>query len=279
MNMSTPARTTLRQSPRHVGEAVAHSNAFEALARAGFVARGLLYGIIGVLAIKLALGAGGKLTNQQGALRTVAHQPFGKPLLVLVALGLGGYALWRLTRAALGHGPEASDSGFDRVAALGSGVVYALFCVLAIEILVGSTGGSSNPHKATAGILGWPAGPELIGIAGAVMIGIAAYQGYRGVTHDFLKDSKTEKMSPALRRWITIIGTFGHLSRMAVFGLIGIFLIKAAADYDPRKAVGIDGALGKLTSTNNGHVLLAVVAAGLIAFATYSWSDALYRRI
>lgn len=278
IRMSTPAET-LTPSPRRVGEAVAHSNAFEVLARAGFVARGLLYGIIGVLAIKLALGAGGKLTNQQGALRTVASQPFGKVMLVLVAVGLGGYALWRLTRAALGHGPEASDSGFDRVAALASGLVYALFCAFAVEILVGANGRTSNPHKTTAGVLGWPAGPELVGITGAVMIGIAAYQGYRGLTRDFLKDSKTEQMSSTVRRWIQVIGTFGHLSRMVVFGLIGIFLIKAAVDYQPRRAVGVDGALAKLTTTNHGHVLLAVVATGLIAFALYSWSDARYRRI
>src|SRR5690242_14728410 len=102
------------------GEQVVHADAFELFARAGFVARGVIYAIIGVLAVKVALGAGGKTTNQQGALRTIAHQPFGKFLLVAVAIGLAGYSLWRLTRAAVGHGPEGSDSGFDRLAALGS---------------------------------------------------------------------------------------------------------------------------------------------------------------
>jgi hypothetical protein len=85
---------------------------------AGFVARGLIYGTIGILAVKLAVGAGGKATSQQGALKTIAQQPFGKVLLILVAIGLAGYALWRILRALLGHGPEASDSGFERVAAL-----------------------------------------------------------------------------------------------------------------------------------------------------------------
>src|SRR6476469_310230 len=106
---------------RHGGEKVVRSGAFEVLARAGFVARGLIYGIIGILAIKLALGAGGKTTNQQGALKTIANQPFGKVLLILVAIGLGGYAVWRLLRALLGHGPEASDSGFERLSGFASG--------------------------------------------------------------------------------------------------------------------------------------------------------------
>jgi fumarate reductase subunit D len=100
------------------GEKVARSRSFEWLARSGFVARGLIYGIIGILAIKLAIGVGGTTTNQQGALKTIAHQPFGKVLLILVAIGLAGYALWRLLHALLGHGPEDSDSGFERIAAL-----------------------------------------------------------------------------------------------------------------------------------------------------------------
>ena len=97
---------------------------FELLARGGFVARGAVYGIIGILALKLAFGIGGKATDQKGALETLAQQPFGKVLLILVAVGLAGYALWRFVRAALGHGVEATnESGFDRVAALSSGVV------------------------------------------------------------------------------------------------------------------------------------------------------------
>src|SRR5712671_6849428 len=124
-------------------ETFVQSSAFEMLSRAGFVARALIYGIIGILALKLALGHGGKVTNQQGALHTVAHQPFGKLLLTLVAIGLGGYSLWRLVRAAIGHGPEGADKGFDRLAALGSGIAYGVLCALAVEILLGSGSGSS----------------------------------------------------------------------------------------------------------------------------------------
>jgi fumarate reductase subunit D len=263
------------------GEQVARSRGFEWLARAGFVARGLIYGIIGILAIKLAVGAGGTTTNQQGALKTIAHQPFGKVLLILVAIGLGGYALWRLLHALLGHGPEGSDGAFDRLAAFGSGVVYAGLCVIAVEILLGSgsSGGSGNAHKTTAGVFGWPGGAWLVGIAGAVLIGVGLYQGYRGLSKDFLKDSKTEQMSPRVREWIEWIGSFGHLARMVVFGLVGIFLIKAAIDFNPNKAVGLDGALAKIAHASYGPFLLGIVAAGLIAFGVYSLSDARYRRI
>src|SRR5258706_8791880 len=109
--MDNSRSTRALGSPKIAGESFVQSRAFEWLSRAGFVARALVYAIIGILALKLAFGAGGKLTDQQGALETVAHQPFGKILLTLVAIGLGGYSLWRFVRAAIRHRPEGSDSG------------------------------------------------------------------------------------------------------------------------------------------------------------------------
>jgi fumarate reductase subunit D len=282
--VSVQIRTETRRSVREAqggGDKIARSRGFEWLARSGFVARGVVYGIIGILAIELALGVGGTTTNQQGALKTIAHQPFGKVLLILVAIGLAGYALWRLLHALLGHGPEASDTTFERVDALGSGIGYAGLCVIAVEIVLGSasSGGSGNTQQTTAGVLGWPAGAWLVGIAGAVLIGIGLFQGYRALSKDFLKDSKTEQMSAKVRNWIEWIGSFGHVARMVVSGMVGVFLIKAAFDYNPSNAVGLDGSLAKLAHASYGPFLLAIVAAGLIAFGVYSLSDARYRRI
>ena len=277
------ANISIKQDPvrsaRRTGEHVARSSGFEWMARAGFVARGAVYIVIGILAIKLAAGSGDANPSQQGALKAVAAEPFGKVLLVLIAIGLAGYAVWRLVRALLGHGPDGADSGLDRVAAVASGVVYSVLCALAVEILVGSGGGSGNAKSATAGVLGWPAGTWLVGIAGAVFVGVGLYQGYRGVSKDFLDDSKTEQMSPAVRRWIKWVGTVGYLARMIVFGLVGVFLIRAAVDYNPDKAVGLDGALAKVDHASYGPFLLAIVAAGLIAFGVYSLTDSRYRRI
>jgi len=275
--MSTNTAPT--RHAKATGEKIAHSRGFEWLARAGFVARGLIYGLIGILAVKLALGAGGKATNQQGALKTIAQQPFGEVLLSLVAVGLAGYALWRLLRALLGRGPESSDSTPQRIAALGSGLIYAGLCAAAVGILLGSGGSSRNPSKTTAGVFAWPAGTWLVGIAGAALIGFGLYQGYRGITGDFLEHSKTEEMSSRVKSWVKWIGTFGHLARMVVFGLIGVFLIRAALEFNPNKAMGLDGALAKLDQSSYGPFLLGLVAAGLIAFGIYLLSDARYRRI
>jgi hypothetical protein len=255
------------------------STVFAGLSRIGFAARAAIYAIIGVLAVKVALGGGGKITDQSGALKTIAHQPFGKVLLAAVAIGLAGYSLWRLTHALLGHGPERSDTTFDRIAALGSGVVYATLCAIAVEILVGSGGTSAHPSKTTSGVFGWPGGKALVFVGGAVLIGIAFYQAHRGLTQDFLRDAKTEQMGVDTRRWYKAAAIFGHLARAVVFALVGVFLIKAAVEYDPNKAVGLDGALAKVAHQSYGSALLGVVAAGLVAFALYSLADARYRRL
>lgn len=275
MSISTPTPTTTEAASDFV-----NSRPFEWLARAGFVARGLVYGIIGLLALKLAIGSGGKATDQEGAMRTLAHQPLGRTMLVALAVGLAGYAMWRFTRAAYGRGPEGSDKGFDRLAALASGLVYAAFFVLAIKILLDTKGGRTAGAKATtAGVLDWPAGPVLVGLAGLIFVGVAGYQCYKGVTQSFLHDSKTEEMRPEVKHFIARIGTIGHVARAVVFGLVGAFLVKAAIDYNAKAAIGLDGALAKLAHQTYGHLLLGMVACGLIAFAMYSISDARYRRI
>jgi fumarate reductase subunit D len=282
MSIQSPSRSIPVRRAESAGNRVEQSGVFEVLARAGFVSRAVIYGIVGVLALKLAIGAGGKVTDQSGALKTIAHQPFGKVMLILVAIGLAGYSLWRLLHALLGHGPEKSDGTFDRLAALGSGIAYGIICAIAVKILLepaSGTGTSGSAPKAAGGVLGWPAGVWLVGIAGVIVIGIALYQAYRGVTTDFLKDAKTEQMGGTTRRWYTRLAIVGHLARSVVFGLIGIFLIKAAVDYQPSKAVGLDGALAKLVNQSYGPVLLGVVASGLIAFAVYSLADARYRKI
>jgi hypothetical protein len=187
-----------------------------------------------------------------------------------------------LAHAVLGHGPERSDSGFERLAALGSGLAYAAMCAVAVGILVGSGGGTSgsgHTSKAAAGVLGWPGGTWLVALAGALFVGIALYQLYRGLSQDFLKDAKTEKMGQLTKRSYVVLAVVGHVARAVVFGLVGVFLIKAAIEFDPSNAVGLDGALAKLAHQSYGSVLLGIVAAGLVAFALYSLADARYRRI
>lgn len=279
MALGTTSRASAVHAAQRRTNQIAGGPALGWLARAGLTARAVIYAIIGVLALKLAFGDGGKAANQQGALRAIARTSFGTALLVLMAVGLAGYAIWRLSRATVGHGAEQRDSVAARIAALASGLVYGAICVTAIKLLVGSSAGSGTPKKPAGGVLGWPGGTVLVIIAGLVLIGVAGYQAYKGLKCKFLEDSKTEEMGPAVERAFTVLGVVGHLARAVIFLLVGYGLIRAAIDYNAQKAVGLDGALRNLARASYGPVLLAVVAAGLVAFAAYSLADARYRRV
>ena len=155
-------------------------------------------------------------------------------------------------------------------------------CALAVAILLGSASqsSSSSPHTSAAGVLGWPGGQWIVGAAGAIFIAVALYQGYKGLTPQVPRGGQdradgARQPGAGLRS----IGVVGHLARMVAFGLIGVFIVRAALDYAPKKAVGLDGALSKLAHQTYGTALLFVVAAGLVAFGMYSIADARYRRI
>lgn len=254
------------------------------LARAGFAARGVTYGVIGALALAMALGAGtaGTAPNQQGAFTLIARTGLGQAALVVICAGLLGYALWKLTLAFLGTGPEgAGGSGLtDRLANLVGGIVYIVFFAVAVGVLTGSSGNSSaEPRRAAAGVLGWPGGPVIVGAAGVVMLGIALHQLRDALRGDFAGDSKTERMSPQERRIFMILGRSGLSARAIVFGLVGYFLIRTAVDFKPSNAVGVNGALARLPHQPLGPWLLGLVAAGLITFAAFSLFEARYRRL
>ena len=242
--------------------------------------RGLIYLIVGALALEVALGIGGRTTNQRGALEVIARQPLGTVLLAVVAVALA-------VICACGASAMRS-SGAGRRSRIGRSTGSVRSAVASpirssarwrSRFVAGSGSGQGGAPKETAGVLGWPGGTWIVGVAGVLLFGVALYQGYRGVSRDFLEDSKTESMSPRVRRWVEIAGTVGHLARMVVFGMIGVFLVVSAVNYDPRRAVGLDGALATLAHSPGGPVALGVVAAGFVAFALYSISDARYRRI
>lgn len=279
--MTTATGPGAAVSAQRGGEAVARRREFAWFARFGLVARGVSYAIIGILALKLAAGSGGKATTQRGALLEIAQQPFGRALLIAMIIGLASYAIWRLVRAGIGHGTQDADSAGQRIAGAASGLGYIALSITAVQILIGanSGGGTNSPKKTTGGVLDWTGGTLIVGAIGATLIGVALYQGYVALSKKFLEDSNTAQMSRSVAHVFTALGVFGHLARMVVFGLVGYGLVKAAITYNPRDAIGLDGALSQVAHYSYGPVLLGIVAAGLIGFALYSMADARFRKI
>ena len=257
---------------------------FQWAVRAGFVARSITYGVVGAIALALAVGAGAApaAPNQQGALALIARAPLGRVAVAVAAVGLLAYALWKLGQAVFGRGPEGGGGSElkDRVANGGGGVVYLAFFAVAVRILLGSSSsGSGDPSNAAAGVLGWPGGAVIVGVAGAVLMGISLFQIYDACRGSFAEDSKLGEMSAFERQAFMTLGRVGLVARALVFGLVGYFLLESALDYNPREATGLDGALARVHHQPFGPWLLGLVAAGLLVFAAYSMFEARYRRL
>jgi hypothetical protein len=257
---------------------------FRWLVGTGFVARGVTYGLIGVFAFAIAVGAGtmGAAPNQQGALSLIARSALGKAALIVVCAGLLAYALWKLSQGLLGRGPEGGGGPQlkDRVANLGGGVVYLAFFSVAIRVLTGSSGSASGQEKhAAAGILGWPGGEFIVGLGGGGLIAISAYQLYEALGGKFAHDEKRQGMSAGQRRAFMVLGRVGLSARALVFGLVGYFLVRTAIDFSPNRGVGVDGALARLHHEPLGPWALGLVGAGLVTFAAFSLLEARFRRL
>lgn len=257
------------------------------LARGGLVAKGSSYALVGVLAIGVAVGAGGHTTSRQGALNSLAHHSWGNVLLALLAIGFAAYAIWRFVQAFAEREDEGGEKGEakkwgKRAGYLGRGAIYVGLTYTTVRILLGSGGQQSQnekAHKTTAAVLDWPAGRYVVGIAGACIVGAGLWNFYRGIAKTFEDKWRTGEMSDTERTWGGRAGQVGHLARAVVFSLIGVFVMKAAIDYNPSDAIGIDGALQKLANTSYGPYLLGLTATGLVSYALYCLVDARYRDV
>jgi Domain of Unknown Function (DUF1206) len=249
-------------------------------ARVGLLARGLVYLVLGWLAVEVALGRNRGQLNQKGALADVATAPEGPVLLILLAVGLAAYALWQFSRALVGS-PEMGKGAALRLTSLGSGLVYSALCVTAVEVLTGSsrTGQAQQQQGATARLMRHDGGRWLIGLVGAVVVIIGAVLLVQGVTRRWAKDLHVEQMSEPTRRVVLALGVCGSTARGLVLGLAGTLVIAAAVTDDPRKSSGLDGALRSLVHHPAGPWLLSIVAIGLIAFGLYSAAAVRWTRI
>jgi len=263
---------------------LAESDWFKRLARFGMVARGVLYLVVALLAIRIATGDFDARADKQGALQTVVRQPLGKVLVAILAVGFAGYALWRFVEAAIGPKDEDDprQAVLKRIGYAARGLLYLGLFATAAKLLVGADEGQERENVATdwtARVLGWPGGRLLVAAVGLGVVAGGLYVGWRGARRKFAKRLKGYEMDPAERRWILRLGSVGNIARMVVFVIIGVLLVVAAAQADAGEAVGIDGALRRLAARHYGPALLAVVALGLAAYGLYSLAEARYRRL
>jgi hypothetical protein len=282
--MAQTTRDTIEQAGRQVEHAARAAGRpwVEPLARFGYAARGVVYAFIGVLAIQAAFFGRGQTTGPEGAIYKIAEQ--SKMLLVLIAIGLFGYALWRFVQGILDPENKGNDAKgmVKRGAMVASGVIYAGLALLAVRLISqdgGAAASGGGQASTTAKMLSLPFGRALVILAGLGVIVAALQQLYDAYTKKFTRRFKTQEMSPEEQRMAVHTGQLGLGARGIAFLITGWFLIQAALRYDPNQARGLGGALETLARQPYGPWLLGLVALGLVAYGAYSFLQARYRRI
>lgn len=258
----------------------------EILARWGLFSIGVSYLLVAGIAIKLAIAGGGEAADRQGALARVGQTGWGVPVLIAVAIGFGGYAAWRLVMAITGENIEDDEdkNPVKRIGYAVRGLFYAALTFMTLRLAFGgsggqSAGGSGEEQKQTATVLSWPGGRWMVAAAGLALFAAALFNAYRAISRSYKDDLKTFEIPDGKERLVTAVTGFGLFARMTVFGIIGWFLLRAAIEHDPKKAVGLDGALRVLSGEAYGRVLLGIVALGLIAYASFRFIEARYRTV
>jgi len=268
---------------QQAADRASRSDALEHLARVGLVAYGLVHLLIAWLSLQLAWGGGSGEADQSGALATLAQEPFGKPLLWVLGLGLIALTLWQLGmllqyRGGLsGSGDAKKKAVTGIVKCVGKAVVYAFLAFSALRFATGSGSSSSGQQQqTTSGTFALPGGRFLVGVAGLVVIGIGVYQVVKGLRKKFMKEIDTSSASPKELRVVERLGQVGYVAKGAAFVVVGGLLAYAAITFDPSRATGLDGAMRTILDAPFGRWLLTLVALGIAAFGVFCFFRARY---
>lgn len=257
-------------------DSVADSRPMGWLARVGLTARGVVYLVMGWLALLVATGSKEQV-DQRGALTEVVVAPFGSALVLLLAVGFAAYALWRLLEAVTGPVGEADGAG-ARIKSAARGIAYLVLAATALSVLSGARSAQAGQQKGIAAdVMSHTGGRWLVGLVGLVVVAVGGSMIVEGWSSKFMR--YFGYLPPGSRRWIILLGRVGTVARGLVFAITGMLVVQAAVTASPSKAGGVDTALKSLLAAPFGPALVAVLGLGLIVFGVYALAEARWRRV
>jgi hypothetical protein len=281
-NMSTIADQTSRVISQIERHARPHGRWIEWMARVGFFIKGAVYMLLGAMTLRAAMEARNP-PDRSSVFRWIVAQPFGAALLLTVAAGLFGYALWRLIQAVLNPDDEPDTlKGYGkRLARLGSGIAYGGIGFGAVAVVMGirRASGEEGVQDWTAWALNQPFGRIVLTGIGLGIVGRGVQQAIKAWSRKLTEDLRLGQMNDAGRKWATAVGRFGLLSRGLVFVIIGGFLVLAAVQSRPDEAKGLAGALAAVERAPYGPIVLGIVGAGLVSYGMFQLVEGRYREI
>jgi Domain of Unknown Function (DUF1206) len=272
----------LKNKAAPAGRQAAHSTTLEVLGRAGLAARGVMYVIIGWIAIQVAFGDAGHQADQTGALRLLGRNPAGEVALWLLVVGFAGMCLWKLAEAIFGAAGPDGRKATARLSAAVRVLIYGFIAYGVLNYAIGVGAPKSSDQQSvdlTATVMSHPGGRVAVVAAGVVLALAGLAFAFSAAQKRFLKKLNTSQMSPRAQTVVTWLGQVGGIARGVVFLTAGIFLVVAAVDAQPQQAKGVDSALRALAHTPLGPWLLLVVAIGLVMFGAFSGCEARWRRV
>lgn len=247
------------------------------MGRFGYMSKGVVYALVGLLTFMAAIGIGGKMTGTKGMFQSVVSVPFGEVLLWIISIGVFGYILWSFIKAI--HNPHHKGA-FSRVAYGISGIIYTALAINAIQIAfhAGSSGGNTN-KTISAMLLAQPFGRYMVGTLGIIIVGYGVKEFYEGATKRFMSKFQLGEMDEHEEKVARNAGRMGLMARGVVLGMIGYFFIQTAWTTDASESKGVDGALLEIAQKPFGQWLIGIVAIGFILYGVYQMARGRYQHM